>query len=94
MSKKMSNLIRKGMGSLALTLLSGAVFAEDLLKASMDGDVKDTFGSDAKFWTIFIIIDIALSTAAAVKAKNPLVFAGVFFTAFIPGILLKAFVFG
>ncbi|MCX7116309.1 MAG: hypothetical protein NTW94_00030 [Legionellales bacterium] len=42
---------------------------------------------------IFILVDIMLATAMAVKSKNPMVFLGVAGVAFIPAFLLKTFVF-
>jgi hypothetical protein len=39
------------------------------------------------------LVDIILAAAMAVKAKNPMVFAGVFVIAFIPALLINAFVF-
>lgn len=74
-------------------LSTKSVFAKDLLVTALDGDVQDTFGGNAKFWTIFILIDVVLATSAAVATKNPKVFFTVFFIAFIPGMLLKTFVF-
>lgn len=79
--------------SLFLFLCSSSLFAKDLLAKSLDGDVEDSFGSGARFWVIFILVDIVLATAAAVKSKNPMVFIGVAAVAFIPGFLVKTFVF-
>ena len=78
-----------------LFVFSGLTHADgtDLLANALNGDVKATIGSSGKFWKIFILIDIVLAAAAAVKTKNPLVFGGVFFTAFIPAILISAMVF-
>jgi hypothetical protein len=50
-------------------------------------------GSSSKFWKVFILVDIMLATAMAVKSKNPMVFLGVAGVAFIPAFLLKTFVF-
>jgi uncharacterized membrane protein len=91
--EKISNLIQKGSLGLLAMLLSRSVFAVDLLNQALEGDAKDTLGSGAMFWKIFILVDIVLATAMAVKSKNPMVFLGVFFIAFIPGLLLKLFVF-
>ncbi len=77
----------------ALMLFSDLSHAKDLLGEALTGDIKDTVGSSGKFWKIFILFDVILAAAAAVKAKNPLVFGGVFMTAFIPAALLKAMVF-
>ena len=90
LSKKTSTWVT----GLSGVLLTTSVFAADKLVNALDGDVQDTFGSSGTFWKIFIAVDIALSAAMAIKSKNPLVFAGVFFPALIPGFLLKAFVFG
>lgn len=78
----------------ALSLcVSSSVFAADKLSAALNGDVQDMLGSTGTFWKIFILVDVILAAAAAVKTKNPLIFGGVFFIALIPGLLLKAFVF-
>ena len=74
-------------------LLSTDSFAADRLANVLTGDVGDTFKSNSNFWNIFILVDIILATAAAVKTKNPMVFAGVAGVAFVPAFLLKAFVF-
>ncbi|MFT4058927.1 MAG: hypothetical protein QM652_05200 [Legionella sp.] len=91
--KSFINLMSKGALMLVMFVMTHSVFAKDLLVTALDGDVKDTFSSDAKFWIIFILIDIVGATALAVAARNPKVFFGVFFIAFIPGALLKIFVF-
>ena len=74
-------------------LLSTDSFAADRLANVFGGDVGDTFKSNSTFWQVFILVDIILATAAAVKTKNPMVFAGVAVVAFVPAFLLKAFVF-
>ncbi len=101
--------VQKGMTLLkenSMVLIVGAVlclmcsfgYAEgsgtDLLAGALDGDVKKTLGSGAMFWKVFILADITIATAAAVKTKNPMVFAGVFGVCFIPAILLRMLVFG
>ncbi len=73
--------------------ITSSAFAADKLASALDGDILDTFGSSGTFWKIFIVVDIVLAAAMALKSKNPLVFAGVFFIALVPGFLLKAFVF-
>ncbi|HAU1599235.1 TPA: hypothetical protein JBJ22_12160 [Legionella pneumophila] len=93
MDKKMVNLMQKGGSAFMFALLSKSVFANDLLARALEGDVKDTLGGNAKFWTIFIVIDVILATAMALKSRNPMVFAGVLFIAFIPTFLVKTFVF-
>lgn len=93
MGKKMVSLIQKGSLTLVSTLLSNSVFANDLLSRALEGDVKDSLGSGSMFWKIFILVDIILATAMAVKSKNPMVFVGVTAVAFIPAFLLKTFVF-
>ena len=77
----------------ALMFFCDLLHAKDLLGEALTGDIKDTIGSSGKFWKVFILFDVILAAAAAVKAKNPLVFGGVFMTAFIPAALLKAMVF-
>ncbi|MFP3773661.1 hypothetical protein SC813_15525 [Legionella pneumophila serogroup 1] len=93
MGKKSFNLIQKGGLALVSALLSHSVFANDLLSRALEGDVKDSLGSGSMFWKIFILVDIILATAMAVKSKNPMVFVGVTAVAFIPAFLLKTFVF-
>ena len=92
-NNKIINLIQKSMQSFAMLLLSGSVFANDLLAKALDGDVKDSLGNGSMFWKVFILVDIILATAMAVKSKNPMVFVGVAAVAFIPAFLLKTFVF-
>lgn len=91
--KKFIKLIRNGGLTLALALLSRSVFANDLLAKALEGDVKDSLGNGSMFWKVFILVDIILATAMAVKSKNPMVFVGVTAVAFIPAFLLKTFVF-
>lgn len=91
--EKMFNWMKKGGSVLTFALLSKSVFAGDLLAKALEGDVKDSMGSGSMFWKIFILVDIILATAMAVKSKNPMVFVGVTAVAFIPAFLLKTFVF-
>lgn len=91
--KKVASLLQKGRFVLASALLSNSVFASDLLASALEGDVKDSLGSGSMFWKVFILVDIILATAMAVKSKNPMVFVGVTAVAFIPAFLLKTFVF-
>lgn len=93
MGKKIINLLQRGGSVLVCALFSKSVFANDLLVKVLEGDIKDTLGSHAKFWTLFILVDIVLATFAAVATKNPKVFLSVFIVAFIPGFLIKTFVF-
>ncbi|CDZ79398.1 hypothetical protein BN59_03716 [Legionella massiliensis] len=93
MGKKIATLMKKGSYSLVFALLSNSAFANDLLARALDGDVKDSLGSGSMFWKVFILVDIILATAAAVKTKNPMVFVGVTAIAFVPAFLLKTFVF-
>ena len=84
--------------AIGVLFFCGAVHAAedagtDLLADVFKGSVGKTLGSQSKFWKIFILFDVILAAAAAVKSKNPLVFGGVFITAFLPGILLKSLVF-
>ena len=85
--------VRWVISSVSLMLVSVSAFADKLANA-LGGEVAGTLGSDAMFWKIFILVDIVLATAAAVKTKNPMVFPGVASVSFIPGFLLKTFVFG
>ena len=91
--RKLIKLIRNGGLTLVLALLSRTVFANDLLAKAFEGDVKDSLGNGSMFWKVFILVDIILATAMAVKSKNPMVFVGVTAVAFIPAFLLKTFVF-
>jgi hypothetical protein len=91
--KSLMSFMNKALIGLMMAALSHSVFAKDLLSGALGGDVHDTFASDAVFWIIFILIDIVIATIFAVSTRNPKVFFGVFFIAFIPGILLKIFVF-
>jgi hypothetical protein len=93
MGKKIISLMQKGGLTLVFVLLSNSVFANDLLARALEGDVKDSLGSGSMFWKVFILIDLILATAMAVKSKNPMVFVGVTAIAFIPAFLLKTFVF-
>lgn len=91
--RKVINWMGKGGSALLFALLSNSVFANDLLARALEGDVKDSLGNGAMFWKVFILVDIILATAMAVKSKNPMVFVGVTAVAFIPAFLLKTFVF-
>lgn len=91
--KKVVNSLQKRWIALSMIFLSKSVLAEDLLATALDGNIKDTLGSNSKFWMIFILIDIVLATAMAVKTKNPMTFASVFFVVFIPVLLMRTFVF-
>ncbi|HAU1150830.1 TPA: hypothetical protein JBI12_02625 [Legionella pneumophila] len=85
--------IKGGISSLCVFLFSSSLWANDLLSKALEGDVKDSLGSGSMFWKVFILVDIILATAMAVKSKNPMVFVGVTAVAFIPAFLLKTFVF-
>jgi hypothetical protein len=85
--------IKKTALSVLSVLLSSSVFATDRLASAMTGDVQDMLGGSGTFWKVFVLIDIILAAAMAVKTKNPMVFAGVFTIALIPGFLINAFVF-
>jgi hypothetical protein len=91
--KKVSNMMSKIGNTLAVFILSKSALANDLLARALEGDVKDSLGSGSMFWKVFILVDIILATAMAVKSKNPMVFVGVAGVAFIPAFLLKTFVF-
>ena len=93
MSKEIAVRLKKvGLG-LSGVLLSASVFAADKLAGAMSGDVQDMLGGSGTFWKVFILVDIILAAAMAVKSKNPMVFVGVFAIALIPGFLINAFVF-
>ncbi|ARB94104.1 hypothetical protein A6J40_12535 [Legionella longbeachae] len=85
--------IKRGVSVLGCLLLSSSLWANDLLSKALEGDVRDSLGSGSMFWKVFILVDIILATAMAVKSKNPMVFVGVTAVAFIPAFLLKTFVF-
>lgn len=85
--------VKKAFWVTSILLIAQSSFASDLLGQSLTGDVADSLGSGSMFWKIFILIDIMLATAMAVKSKNPMVFLGVASVAFIPAFLLKTFVF-
>ncbi|RUR24139.1 MULTISPECIES: hypothetical protein [Legionellaceae] len=85
--------VKGGISSLCVFLFSSSLWANDLLSKALEGDVKDSLGSGSMFWKVFILVDIILATAMAVKSKNPMVFVGVTAVAFIPAFLLKTFVF-
>lgn len=91
--KNIISLLQKWSSLLVFSIISKSVFANDLLSRALEGDVKDSLGSGSMFWKIFILVDIILATAMAVKSKNPMVFIGVTAVAFIPAFLLKTFVF-
>lgn len=91
--KKRFSLMHRVSSALVVFLLSKSVLANDLLARALEGDVKDSLGSGSMFWKVFILVDIILATAMAVKSKNPMVFVGVTAVAFIPAFLLKTFVF-
>ncbi|HAU0297872.1 TPA: hypothetical protein ACMGHP_002645 [Legionella pneumophila] len=91
--KKRFSLMNRVSSALVVFLLSKNVLANDLLAKALEGDVKDSLGSGSMFWKVFILVDIILATAMAVKSKNPMVFIGVTAVAFIPAFLLKTFVF-
>ena len=94
--KRMTQVLRfcKRIGiTIAMIGLAGYVHANDLLSGALEGDVQDSLGNGSMFWKVFILVDIILATAAAVKTKNPMVFIGVASVAFIPAFLIKAFVF-
>lgn len=93
MIKKCAKVIRYSLTVLPLVLLTKSAFATDLLGRALEGDIADSLGGSSKFWKIFILVDIMLATAMAVKSKNPMVFLGVAAVAFIPAFLLKTFVF-
>ena len=90
---KSNNALKNALAAVTLCLASASVFANDLLAKALTGDVGDSLGSGSMFWKIFILADVILATAMAVKTKNPMVFVGVAGVAFIPAFLLKTLVF-
>jgi uncharacterized membrane protein len=92
-SKKMASYVKKASLCFFGTALSVSAFAEDKLAGALSGDVQDMLGSNGTLWKLFILVDIILAAAAAVKTKNPMVFLLVFFIVFLPGLFIKAFVF-
>jgi hypothetical protein len=93
LSKKHADLIKKVLVGASCFCLIKVAAANDLLAGALTGDVGDSLGSGSKFWKVFILVDIILATAMAVKSKNPMVFLGVAAVAFIPAFLLKTLVF-
>ena len=91
--KKLVERVRYSVTVLPLLLIAKSSFASDLLGEALTGDIADSLGSQSKFWKIFILVDIMLATALAVKSKNPMVFVGVTAIAFIPAFLIRTFVF-
>jgi hypothetical protein len=85
--------LKRGISALSCIVFSSSLWANDLLSKALEGDVRDSLGNGSMFWKVFILIDIILATAMAVKSKNPMVFVGVTAVAFIPAFLLKTFVF-
>ena len=92
-TKKCTNAVKHTFTVLPIMLITKLAFATDLLGRALEGDIADSLGGNSKFWKIFILVDIMLATAMAVKSKNPMVFLGVASVAFIPAFLLKTFVF-
>ena len=92
-SKKIAVSLKKAGFSLSCVLLSASCYATDKLAGAMQGDVQDMLGGSGTFWKVFILVDIILSAAMAVKTKNPMVFVGVFAIALLPAFLINTFVF-
>ena len=90
---KIKQRVKQGSLISLLMLNTSYALANDLLARALEGDVQDSLGSGSMFWKIFILIDIILATAMAVKTKNPMVFIGVAAIAFIPAFLIRTFVF-
>lgn len=90
--KNVNKFINCGLLFFIVLWMTGA-HASDLLSNALSGDVSDTFSGSGMFWKIFILVDVILATAMAVKTKNPMVFLGVAAVAFIPAFLIKTFVF-
>jgi hypothetical protein len=92
-TKKITTVLRQSWLIAVGLCVTGSSQAEDLLSKALQGNVGDSLGSGSMFWKIFILADIILATAMAVKTKNPMVFVGVAGVAFIPAFLLKTLVF-
>ncbi|MDF1756934.1 MAG: hypothetical protein P1U74_01355 [Legionellaceae bacterium] len=92
-SKKLVNKIKQAGVCASAFLLATEVHATDRLAGAMQGDIQDMLGGSGTFWKIFILVDIILSAAMAVKTKNPMVFVGVFVIALLPAFLINTFVF-
>jgi ABC-type Fe3+-siderophore transport system permease subunit len=93
MIKKYTNAASYGLTAVVFSLVGKSAFATDLLKTSLEGDIKDSLGSQATFWKLFTLAAVVLATGASVSTKNPMVFVGVMGVAFVPAFLIKAFVF-
>ena len=93
MIKKCKSKLWKIRMGLIATAITGQALAADKLANAMSGDIQDMLGGSGTFWKIFILVDIILSAAMAVKTKNPMVFVGVFAIALIPAFLINTFVF-
>lgn len=91
--KKIHEKARKALMVAGGVALSASVWADDKLAGVINGDLQDMLGSGSSFWKIFILVDIILAAALAVKTKNPMTFLGVFAIAMVPGFLIKTFVF-
>lgn len=76
-----------------LAFLTTNAFAEDILANALNENVHATLGSGSTLWKIMLLVDVVLSTVAAVKTKNPMAFLGVFFVLFIPGMMIERLVF-
>lgn len=92
-SKKITRIFSYFAVSCFLILLATHADAKDLLGSALQEDVADTFGTQGIFWKVFILVDVILATALAVKSKNPMVFLGVAAVAFVPAFLIKTLVF-
>jgi len=92
-SKKLSTMTKACASTLAGLVLASSAYAADKLSGMLGGDIQDTLGGSGTFWKVYILVDIALTGAVAVKSKNPLVYGSVFFIALIPGLLVEIFVF-
>ena len=91
--KKWSEKLKYGLIMIPLGLITKSVLARDLLSQALEGNVQDSLGSEATFWKIFVLAAIILATCAAAATQNHKVFLGVIAIAFIPGFLIKTFVF-
>lgn len=90
---KINTISKAVLAALTLVFFTTNTFAEDLFATAMQGAIQDSLGSTGTFWKVFILVDIILATALAVKTKNPMVFLGVTVIAFVPALLIKTFVF-
>lgn len=69
------------------------VYAKDLLSGMLTGDIKDTFGSSAVFWSLLALVNVVISSVAYIMTGQPKVFFSVFIIVMVVPFLLNNFVF-